>query len=62
MIEKIKSALIIAPHPDDETLGVGGTIAKMVKKGIKVNVLIVSGHLPPLYSNKEFEITKKEET
>jgi LmbE family N-acetylglucosaminyl deacetylase len=60
MIEKIKSALIIAPHPDDETLGVGGTIAKMVKKGIKVNVLIVSGHLPPLYSNKEFEITKKE--
>ena len=60
MIKKIKKALIIAPHPDDETLGVGGTIAKMIKNNIDVTVVIVSGHLPPLYQKKEFEITQKE--
>ena len=31
-----KNILIIAPHPDDETLGVGGTIAKFVTQGYKV--------------------------
>jgi len=25
-----KRALVIAPHPDDETLGMGGTINKMI--------------------------------
>ena len=33
MINKFKNVLIIAPHPDDETLGVGGTLLRFKKIG-----------------------------
>ncbi len=36
--------LVISPHPDDETLGMGGTIALMREKGIEVHVAIITGH------------------
>ena len=55
-----ESVSIIAPHPDDEVLGLGGTISRMSKSGIQVHLLIISGHLPPLYDIKIFEKTKKE--
>lgn len=38
----MKSILIIAAHPDDEVLGCGGTIAKHVRSGDKVHILILS--------------------
>ena len=60
MIKDIKNAVIISPHPDDETLGVGGTIKKLSKNGTNVSVLVVSGHLPPLYNASAFQITEKE--
>tara|TARA_B110000483_G_C18140099_1_gene521073 strand:+ start:933 stop:1607 length:675 start_codon:yes stop_codon:yes gene_type:complete len=53
----IKNAVIIAPHPDDETLGVGGTIKRLVENNVKVSILIVSGHMPPLYSIKTYKKT-----
>src|SRR5262245_59376668 len=52
--------LVIAPHPDDETLGAGGTIAKFTGRGDEAAVLIVSGHLPPLYSREQYETTVAE--
>ena len=55
-----KRILVIAPHPDDETLGAGGTIAKFAAQGHSVDVLIVSGHLPPLYPSGHFEKTEAE--
>lgn len=55
-----KRVLIVAPHPDDETLGVGGTAAKFVSQGHQVIVLVVSGHLPPIYKAEDYEETKKE--
>lgn len=55
-----KRILIVSPHPDDETLGVGGTIAKSIAEGSEVFVLTVSGHLPPLYEKKDYEITLEE--
>ena len=55
-----KRVLVVAPHPDDETLGVGGTIAKHSAQGDEVFVLMVSGHLPPIYSRKAYEETVSE--
>lgn len=34
--------LVIVAHPDDEILGVGGTILKHIKKGEEVSILILS--------------------
>lgn len=34
--------LVLAPHPDDETLGCGATIARLVARGAHVAVVIVS--------------------
>ena len=36
------SVLVIAPHPDDEVLGVGGTIARLADEGRHVTVVIVT--------------------
>lgn len=43
--------LVIAPHPDDEVLGMGGTIKKLTEMGKEVAILYISGHYPPLYPN-----------
>ena len=52
--------LIIAPHPDDEILGLGGAISKLSSQGHKVTILTVSGHLPPLYKEEVFEEHKSQ--
>lgn len=55
-----KRVLVVAPHPDDETLGAGGSIAKYISQGFHVEVLVVSGHLPPLYEMRDYQITEAE--
>ena len=55
-----KKLVVVAPHPDDETLGCGGTIARFAHLGAEVSVLVVSGHLPPLYQSDVFEISRNE--
>lgn len=52
-----KRVLVISPHPDDESIGAGGSIAKFVKQGSTVKVLTVSGHLPPIYHRESFDRT-----
>jgi len=37
-----RSTLVIAPHPDDETLGCGGTIALQSRSGAPLDVVVVS--------------------
>jgi LmbE family N-acetylglucosaminyl deacetylase len=34
--------VVVAPHPDDETLGLGATIAQLVESGVDVQVLSAS--------------------
>lgn len=36
------SVLVVAPHQDDEVLGCGGTISKLVQKNIDVDVIIIT--------------------
>ena len=54
------SVLVVAPHPDDEILGAGGTIAKYAADGREVTVLTVSGHLPPIYPPDAYTRTVQE--
>lgn len=37
-----RSILIVAPHPDDETLGCGGTLAKRAQEGCRITVVVVT--------------------
>lgn len=37
-----KDALVIAPHPDDESLGCGGSIARHVKAGSRVKIIFMT--------------------
>jgi len=37
-----KSIVVFAPHPDDETFGCGGTIAKKVSEGFNVVIVIMT--------------------
>ena len=57
---KFSNIAVIAPHPDDETISMGGTIARLTSSGCNVSILVISGHLPPLYPNNVFNETKKE--
>ena len=45
------SILIIGPHPDDQELGMGGTIVKLVRQGHKVHLVdMTNGEPTPLGS------------
>ena len=52
--------LVIAPHPDDEVLGAGGTIARLASKGAEVHVAVVTRGYPPAYSEAEEEQCRRE--
>ncbi len=41
-IEKVERTMVFSAHPDDEILGVGGTITRLSKQGAKVTVAIFS--------------------
>ncbi len=52
--------LVIAPHPDDEVLGCGGTIAKHVANGDEVYVSIVTKGCEPIFSTEQVEQVRSE--
>jgi LmbE family N-acetylglucosaminyl deacetylase len=45
--------LVIAAHPDDEVLGCGGTIARLVKEGHHVHIAILAEGITSRYSQRE---------
>lgn len=52
--------LVIAPHPDDEIIGVGGTIAKRAKSGDDVYVCIVTKGMEPIFKEEFIEQGRRE--
>lgn len=52
--------LVLAPHADDEVLGVGGSMARWASEGHEVTVAIVTRGLPPLYSDEEELVCREE--
>lgn len=55
--------LVIAPHADDETLGLGGTIARRAAEGHEVHVGVVTGHgegTHPLWPRTTWEKVRAE--
>ena len=52
--------LVIAPHPDDEVIGVGGTIAKRAATGDEVYVCVVTRGPKNLFPEDLVEQTRKE--
>lgn len=49
-MEWLGRTLVVAPHPDDEVLGAGGTMAKLSESGQEVFVVVVTKGKPPAYS------------
>lgn len=56
----MKKILVIAPHADDEILGVGGTIARNVTEGNEVYVCVVTHGEEPLFSKDLVEKLREE--
>jgi len=52
--------LVIAPHPDDEVLGAGGTMARLADAGHEVVVAVVTTGRPPAYSEESVTRTRDE--
>lgn len=42
VLPRVAGVLVIAPHPDDESLGAGGTIARLADAGTRVEVVCVT--------------------
>ena len=59
-ISFVQRALVIAPHPDDEILGCGGTIARLVALGREVHVAVVTSGTAPRF-NAEHVTTVEDE-
>ncbi len=55
--------IVIAPHPDDEIIGCGATIAKHVKRGDEVYIIIATNGFvgaPDLFSKESVESVRGE--
>jgi LmbE family N-acetylglucosaminyl deacetylase len=55
-----KKVIVIAPHPDDEILGVGGTMARLSDEGAEVYVIIATKGYPPLFDEESINIGRRE--
>ena len=53
MIFENKRILVVAAHPDDETIGCGGTLSLLKKYGCKINILFLGEGVSTRFENKE---------
>lgn len=56
-----QTALVVAPHPDDETLGPGGTLHRLSTSGVTVMVLAIACYNCPMWGgHSDTDIRAKE--
>lgn len=60
IISRIKRALVLAPHPDDEVLGCGGTIARIVAEYGVVEVAVITRGRAPRFDTRQVERVRAE--
>jgi LmbE family N-acetylglucosaminyl deacetylase len=60
LVSRITRALVIAPHPDDEVLGCGGTIARIVAGGGTVEIAVVTRGREPRFETAQADAVRKE--
>ena len=60
LVSRIARALVLAPHPDDEVLGCGGTMARIVSEGGVVEVAIVTRGRPPRFDEAQADRVRAE--
>lgn len=60
-----RSLLVVAPHPDDESLGCGGLIARLAGKGARVSILFTTdggaSHTSPAWPRTRLAKVRAEE-
>ena len=56
----MSNVLVIAPHPDDEVLGVGGTILRHLDNGDDVHVVICTRGEESRFGNEQVARVQKE--
>jgi LmbE family N-acetylglucosaminyl deacetylase len=52
--------LVIAPHPDDEVFGCGGTMARHADAGDRVHVVIVTRGSPEVFPPESVDVVRRE--
>ena len=62
MTAALGRVLVIAPHPDDEVLGCGGTMARAAAEGGEVHVAVVTRGRPPAFPEEAAEKVRAEAT
>jgi LmbE family N-acetylglucosaminyl deacetylase len=60
-LQKNKKILVLAAHPDDETLGCGGTIYKLSNKGHQIHLLTFTDGVGSRNNNEENRNSKLEQ-
>ena len=54
-------SVVVAPHPDDAELGMGGTILKMVASGLTVGIVDGTNGEPTPYGTPEIRAAETEQ-
>ena len=53
-----KKIIIVAPHPDDEVIGLGGTLLKLIKEKCNVEIIYVTSGKLSEKKMREYELQK----
>lgn len=55
-VSKSLDVLVVAPHPDDAELGMGGAICKMIQQGLHVGVVDLTNGEPTPFGSPEIRV------